>query len=274
MKKRTQKLLKIITLTMMVASLLVGCTAKKEEEKKVIKVGGTEVSKVTYDAVEKEYSKLGYKTEFVLFDSNVLSITAANDGQVDISMGQHKKFMETFNKGQNENLNMVEPYGYYTGIGLYSEKYKSVEEFPNGAKIAIMNDAMNMDIGMRVLQDAGLIELEKNHTGSYTITDVTKNPKNIQIIDMEQAQTVRSLQDMDGALVFFTHMFNAKKDPSKYLVRDKQSVDYPISPIVKAENKDKQWAIDFAKALKVKSVRDEIDAKFPGVFTHYEYNGK
>lgn len=270
MKFRASKLLKFIALAIMISSLLVGCGNKKEDEKKVIKVGGTEISKVTYDAIEKEYAKLGYKTEFVLFDSNVLVVTAANDGEVDISIGQHKKFIETFNQGQKGDLHMLEPYGYYTGIGLYSEKYKSVSEFPEGAKIAIMNDAMNMDIGMHVLEDAGLIELAKDHQGAYTIADIAKNPKNIQIIDMEQAQTVRSLEDMDGSLVFFTHMFNAGKDPSTYLVRDKQSVDYPIGPVVKAENKDKQWAIDYAKCLKIQSVKDEIDAKFPGVYTHYK----
>ena len=43
-----------------------------------------------------------------------------------------------------------------------------------------------------------------------------------------------------------------------------------MSPIVKSENIDKQWAIDFAKCLKIDSVKQKIDKEFLGVFTHYE----
>lgn len=277
--------IKILLLMILVVTVMLGgCNSAKQSknlvdgdenkedvmEDRIIKVGGTETSQYVFDAINEEYEKLGYKAEFVLFDSNVLPITAANDGSIDISFGQHIKFMEQFNKENKGNLVMMEPYGYYTGIGLYSEKHDSIEEFPEGAKISIMNDVMNMNRGLEILDDIGLIKLSDKNKGHYTIIDIVDNPKKIEIIEMEQAQTVRSLDEMDGAIVFFTHMHNAGKDPSKYLARDKNADKYPMSPIVKEKNKNKQWAIDFANCLKIDSVKEKIDKEFPGVFIHYE----
>ncbi|MDR0880477.1 MAG: methionine-binding protein [Clostridioides sp.] len=278
--KKAKRLIAIMATLMMVftmtacSSKTTGDAEKKETEKteatdKVIKVGGTEISKVYYDAMQSEYEKMGYKTEFVLFDSNPVILEACNSGQVDVALGQHAKFVESFNETKGGKLAMVKPYGFYTGIGLYSEKYKKAEEFPDGSTIAIMNDPMNMDIGLRTLQKAGLIKLGEDK-GTYSIVDVKENPKNLKIMDMDQAQTVRSLSDMDGALVFFTHMNNAGKDPASYIVRDDVSVNAPMGVIVKKESADKKWATDYASTLRNESVQKTITDKFPKVFTFYK----
>lgn len=253
---------------------LSACSTKNEDKNtkadKIIKIGGTEISQVSYEAMNKEFEKMGYKTEFICFDANPVVLEACNSGEVDVALGQHRKFVKSFDENNGGDLEMVKPYGYYTGIGLYSEKYDSVKEFPKGATIAIMNDAMNMDIGLRVLEKAGLIKLNQKDSGAYTLVDIDENPKNLNIVDMDQAQTVRSLEDMDGALVFFTHMNNAGKDPKSYIVRDDQSVNCPMGPIVKKANSNEKWAVDFASCLRVKSVQKEIDKSFPGVFTFYK----
>ncbi len=42
---------------------------------------------------------------------------------------------------------------------MYSEKYDSVEEIPDGAKIGLCNDRANQTRGLIMLQDLGLINL-------------------------------------------------------------------------------------------------------------------
>lgn len=254
-----------------VALAIAGCggqSSNDSKEKKTVKVGGTSISVVTYEAIKPFFEKMGYKTEFVMFDSNPVVVEAVNSGQVDIALGQHKKYIETLNKTKGMNLAMVKPYGYYTGIGLYSEKYKSIDEIPQNGKIAIMNDPMNMAIALRVLQDAKLITL-KEGVAMPTIVDIVDNPKHLQIIDMDQAQTVAALADVDAACVFFTHMSNAKKDPKAYLLRDKEMVNIPMGVIVKADNVNAKWAVDFAKCFREKDVQTYINNKFPGVFEFY-----
>ncbi|TQQ84071.1 methionine-binding protein [Peptacetobacter hominis] len=263
--------LKAIISTMLISTLLLaGCssgTDTSNEEKTNIKIGGTSISQVTYEAIKPIYEDMGYTTEFVMFDSNPVVLEACNNGDVDIALGQHKKYVESFNESKNADLGMAKPYGYYTGIGLYSEKYDSIEDIPNGSQIAIMNDPMNMAIALNILQDAGLIEL--NDVDNPTIADIKTNKKNIEIIDMDQAQTVTSLEDMAAACIFFTHMSNAGKDPSTYLLRDKEMINIPMGVIVKNENIESKWATDFAKCFREESVQKEINEKFPGVFEFY-----
>ena len=118
------------------------------------------------------------------------------------------------------------------------------------------------------LKDAYIL-IDYNLEQSINKININQNSKKLNIVDMDQAQTVRSLQDMDGALVFFTHMYNAGKDPKTYILRDQQSINCPMGPITKAENASSQWAVDFASCLRVPSVQEEINAAFPGVFTFY-----
>lgn len=238
------------------------------EAKTSIKIGGTSISQITYEAIKDDFEAMGYKTEFVSFDSNPVVLEACNNGEVDMALGQHLKFVQSFNQSKSGDLDMAKPYGYYTGIGLYSEKYDSVAAIPDNAQIAIMNDAMNMDIALTILQENGLIKLNDN-VDTYTVADIVENPKNLQIVDMDQAQTVTALQDMDAACVFFTHMANAGKDPSKYIARDTQMINYPLGVIVKKENVESKWATDFAKCFKIEGVQAEINEAFPGVFTFY-----
>lgn len=269
-----RKILMTLVLSILMGLSLTACGTgndnelKGEENNGTIKIGGTSISEVTYSAIKEDFEEMGYETEFIAFDSNPVVLEACNSGEVDMALGQHLKFVESFNENNSGNLDMARPYGYYTGIGLYSEKYDSVEEIPDGAEIAIMNDAMNMDIALHILQDNGLIKLRED-VDTYTVADIVENPKNLKVIDMDQAQTVTALQDMDAACVFFTHMGNAGKDPASYIARDTQLINYPMGVIVKKEDVNSDWAVDFAKCFKNNNVQDEINEAFPGVFTFY-----
>ena len=109
-------------------------------------------------------------------------------------------------KAMDQDLAMVKPYGMYTGIGLYPEKYNSVDEIPDGSEIAVMNDATNEDVALRILEDAGLIKISDD-VELATVADITENSKNLDIIEMEQAQTVTALDDMAaGMLLVYTYV--------------------------------------------------------------------
>lgn len=253
---------------------LIACSKKEDKKEEAssktkIKIGCTNFSKISLELASDEIKKMGYEVEYVLFDTNVLPLTAANDGSVDISFGQHEKFVQNFNSQNKGNLAMVEPHVYTTGIGLYSEKHKKIEDIPTGGKIAIMNDAMNLDRGLKILQDAGLIKLDQKEGKASTVLDIKENPKKLELVQVEQMQTVSSLKDVDASIVFFTHMFNAKKDVTSYLARDKDAKDYPMGIITKEENKNQKWAVDIAKALKSESAQKKINDHFKGVFEFY-----
>lgn len=276
-----KKLVGALLTVAMVSVLLAGCgkdSAQKESkepkttqktEKEVIKIAGTgSVSQSFYEAFKEKYEAKGYKTEFIAFDSNPVCLEACASGEVDISLGQQKKFVESYNENNGGDLEMVKPYGMYTGIGLYSEKYDSVDQIPEGSQIAVMNDATNEDVSLRILQEAGLIKLAED-VKFATVADITENPKNLEMIEMEQAQTVTALEDMAAACCWFTHMSASGKDPSSYLVRDQVMVNYPMGVIANSKDAKSDWAVAMAECLRDSEVQEKINETFPKVFEFY-----
>lgn len=238
-------------------------SAKKTE----ITIACTETTQAMVAAVVPIMAEKGYKVTYKVFDNNKNTLVAANDGSLDAVMVVHKPFLESFNKANNGDLVMLKPYLYAVGMGLYSEKYKSVEQIPDGATIALMNDAMNMDRALRILGDAGLITLKAN-TDKATVLDIAQNPHNFKFKDMDQTQTVRALPDVDASIAFFSHMRNANKDFKSYLIRDKHPEDYPQGVIVKAKNADAPWAADLVSAFRSEKVMKFAEEYYGGL---YEY---
>jgi len=242
---------------------------KSESKEKVIKIAGTaSVSEVFYEAFKEKYEAMGYKTEFIAFDSNPVCLEACASGETDISLGQQKKFVQSYNENNGADLDMVKPYGMFTGIGLYSEKYESIDDIPDGSQIAVMNDATNEDVSLKILETAGLIKLSDD-VEFVTVADITENPKNLEIIEMEQAQTVTALDDMAAACCWFTHMSASGKDPSSYLIRDEVMINYPMGVIANAEDAASDWAVAMAECLRDPEVQAAIDEVFPNVFEFY-----
>ncbi len=242
---------------------------KSESKEKVIKIAGTaSVSEVFYEAFKEKYEAMGYKTEFIAFDSNPVCLEACASGETDISLGQQKKFVQSYNENNGADLDMVKPYGMFTGIGLYSEKYESIDDIPDGSQIAVMNDATNEDVSLKILESAGLIKLSDD-VEFVTVADITENPKNLEIIEMEQAQTVTALDDMAAACCWFTHMSASGKDPSSYLIRDEVMINYPMGVIANAEDAASDWAVAMAECLRDPEVQAAIDEVFPNVFEFY-----
>lgn len=269
-----RRLLGVLLVVAMVGTLAAGCgsksaeSEKKTEDKKVIKIAGTAVSEVFYEAFKDKYEAEGYKTEFVSFDSNPVCLEACASGETDVSLGQQKKFALSYNENNGADLDMVKPYGMYTGIGLYSEKYKSVDEIPEGSQIAVMNDATNEDVSLKILEETGLIKLADD-VDLATVADIVDNPKNLEIVEMEQAQTVTALEDMAAACCWFTHMSAAGKDPSSYIVRDNVMVNYPMGVITKGDDVQSDWAVAMAECLRDSDVQKKINETYPNVFEFY-----
>lgn len=239
------------------------------EDKKEITVACTETTQALVDKAASVMEEQGYTVEYQVFDNNMNTLVACNDGSVDAVFVVHKPFMESFNEGNDADLVMLEPYVYTSYMGLFSEKYDSIDEIPDGATIAIPNDAMNMDRALRILASGGLITLEEDVEQCST-TDIKENPKELQFMDMDQTQTVRSLEDTDAVVAFFSHMRNAGKDFNTYLLRDSDPNAYPTALVVKEENKDAQWAIDLNNAFLNDDIKAFAEEYYGGLYEYYE----
>ena len=80
--------------------------------------------------------KQGIHIKVVEFSDYITPDKALADGDIDLVSYQHKPFLDNFNKQNGTDL---VPIGNTTlmRMGIYSDKYKSVDALPDGAVIAI-----------------------------------------------------------------------------------------------------------------------------------------
>ncbi|WP_267202309.1 MetQ/NlpA family ABC transporter substrate-binding protein [Limosilactobacillus kribbianus] len=152
---------------------------------------------------------------------------ALQNGDVDLNAFQHKLFLKNWNQAHKTNIVSLGD-TFITPIRVYSKKYKSIKDLPNGATIAVPNDATNESRALTVLKNAGLFTLKKG-TKLATANSIASNPKNIKIKELAADQTARSLNDVDAAVVNTNYAQAA-------------GLNYKSAIFVEPINKDaKQW---------------------------------
>ncbi|TVY03078.1 MetQ/NlpA family ABC transporter substrate-binding protein [Cohnella terricola] len=149
---------------------------------------------------EKAKKELNVDIQLIEFADYTLPNLALANNEVDINSFQHLAFLSKFNV--EHNLDIV-PIGstVVAPLGLYSQKYKTVDEIPEGSKIAIPDDPSNQGRGLLVLQQAGLIKLKDNPGLFATPDDIVENPHKIKIVPVVAQQTPRVLPDVAASII-------------------------------------------------------------------------
>lgn len=72
---------------------------------------------------------------------------------------------------------------------------------PNKALESDENDAVNESRSLYLLQSAGLLKLKVSGDALATMSDVVSNPKSLDLKEVDAAQTARSLDSTDAAVI-------------------------------------------------------------------------
>lgn len=160
---------------------------------------------------------------------------ALKSGDIDLNAFQHYAFLKSWNKSNGGGIVAIGN-TYIAPIRLYSKKYHKLSELPDGATIAVPNDATNESRALYVLKNAGLITLRKGKK-LVTVADIVKNPHDLKIKEVGAEQTSRVLSSVDAAVVN-----NDYAGPAG--LTDKQTIY--IEPI----NKDSEQWINFIATTK------------------------
>lgn len=233
---------------------------------KEIKIGATAGPHTeVVEAVAKEAEKQGIHIKVVEFSDYITPDKALADGDIDLVSYQHKPFLDNFNKQNGTDL---VPIGntILMRMGIYSDKYKSVDALPDGAVIAIPNDPTNGGRGLALLQRAGLLKLKDGVGFKATPADVVDNPKHFQFKEIEAAQLPRSLGDVDAAVITMNYVMSAGlnvKEQGIFL----EPKDEPLAVMVlavKAKDKDNPTYKKIAEIFHSDAVKKFIADKYNG----------
>ena len=142
---------------------------------------------------------------------------------MDLNWFQHISYLANYNVDNDDDLQIVGPTAIFP-MGLYSKNHKSVDEIPEGGKIAIPNDAVNEARAINVLKSAGLLKL-KSDTLQPTENDIDKDNSKVNVTAVEANQTVASMSSVDGSVVNNDFLDDANLDPKNALFQDDASQD-------------------------------------------------
>ena len=159
----------------------------------------------------------GIDLEIVQFSDYVTPNNALANGEIDLNAFQHRIYLqsEIDNYGyeiQNIGNTFIIP------LNLYSQKVSSVDELKDGDVVAIPDDLTNGGRALKVLEAAGLIELDPNAAFNPTVDDITSYKVNITIEELK-ANTIPSvLPDVAAAVVNGNYAldFGLKTDEAIY----------------------------------------------------------
>ncbi|RMB62103.1 MetQ/NlpA family ABC transporter substrate-binding protein [Tessaracoccus antarcticus] len=144
--------------------------------------------------VQKELAAdAGIKLEIVEFDDFVLPNEALASGEIDANYFQHLPYLEDqikekgyeFDHGEGIH---IEPYA------AFSSKYDSLADVPDGATIAITNDAANQIRGLRVLEAEGQLKDVADDSNVLSLTP-EQNPRGFKFAENQPEVIVQQLED-------------------------------------------------------------------------------
>src|SRR5690606_28817998 len=131
---------------------------------------------------------------------------------LDANYFQTKPYLDNFNSGKGTDLVIVKGV-HVEPFGGYSDKYKTLEELPEGATIAIPNEGSNSGRALLLLQKAGLLELKDPSNALATPSDITSNPRKFKFRQRETAMLPRGLTHLDLTMMNTNEALQAKHNP-------------------------------------------------------------
>lgn len=215
--------------------------------------------------VVDDLAEQGIDLQIVEYTDYVVPNTAVEDGEDDANYFQHTPYMENFNAERGTHLVAVGDV-HYEPMGIYAGQTTSLDALPDGATIAVPNDATNEGRALLLLQAQGLITIDEAAGLECTPNDITENPKNLVFKELEAAMLPQTVEEVDLSVINSNYALQAGFNPveDSLAIESADSTPYPNVIAVKEGNEDNEAIQALVKALQSDKVRDYIEETYGG----------
>ena len=219
------------------------------------------------EAAREVLASKGYDLKIVEYTDYVLPNNALDSGDLDANYFQHTPYLEQFNKEQGTHLVAVGKV-HFEPMSIYAGTVKDLKDIPAGTKVGIPNDATNGGRALLLLEANGLIKLNPDAGVTATKLDITENPYNLEIVEMEAAQLPLSLGDLGFAAINANYALQNKLTQDDALAtEDAESVaakTYGNVVVVKEGNENLPGIAELMEVLHGQTVVDFINNTYGG----------
>ncbi len=296
-KKLLKRILSTIAVSALSLSMLSGCAAAQTQsagQQAAPEAGGEEAEaetsseqkgKITVAAsptphaeilaeAAKLLSEEGWELEVVEFEDYVQPNLVVDSGEIDANYFQHIPYLDDFNKENGTHL--VNAGGiHYEPFGIYPGTKKDLSELADGDVIAVPNDTTNEARALLLLQDNGIITLKEDAGLTATVKDITENPMNIEIQEMEAAQVSRVIGEVSFVVLNGNYAleagFSVGKDAVAYEKSDSEAAKTYVNIIAVSEGRENEEGIQaLVKVLKSDEIKNFINNTYDGAVVPFE----
>ena len=210
--------------------------------------------------------KYNLDVELVQFNDYVMPNEALHQGDIDVNAYQNKPYLDVQAKQRGYKFAIVGNTFVYPLAG-YSKKIKNINELKNGSTIIIPNDPTNSGRSLLLLQTAGLLKLNPASGMFPTLNDISANPKELKILEMEAPQLPRALDDQNVTIAIINATFatpiglNAQRDG---IFVEGKSSPYVNAVVSREDNKNEEKVKKFVKAYQSDEVEQAAKLAFKG----------
>lgn len=248
--------------------LLFALTACGGNEGKLV-VGASNVPHAEIlEKVKPILEEQGVELEIVTFQDYVLPNKGLADKELDANYFQHIPYLES--QMADNGYDFVNAGGIHIEpIGVYSKKYKSLEELPEGATVIMSNSVADHGRILTMLESKGLIKLKEGiDTTKATVVDIAENPKKINFkADVEAGllPQVYKNDEGDAVLINTNYAIDAGLNPLEDAIAIEGSDSPYVNVIaVRAGDEKREEITKLVEALRSKEIQDFILAEYKG----------
>ena len=244
-----------------------GSTDKEESSTLVVGASNTPHA-IILEQVEPILEKQGIDLKIEPYQDYVLPNQDLDSGDIDANYFQHIPYFE----GQIKDFG----YDFVTAggihiepIGIYSKKYKSLSELPEGATILLSNSVADHGRMLSLLEQEGLIKLKEGIDKTEAeISDIVENPKNFKFDAETEASLLYQMyenEEGDAVLINSNYAIDNGLNPLEDAIAIENS-DSPYVNIIAVragdENDEKIKAL--VEALRSEEIQEFILEKWGG----------
>ncbi len=261
-----KKTLTLVLAAALAALSLVSCSSNEEDKTITVAASSTPHAEIL-EQCKAPLEEKGYTLEIKVMDDYITPNTSTESGDVDANFFQHQPYLDSFNEENGTHLVSVAKV-HYEPFGIYAGTCSSLDEIPDGASIAVPNDTTNEARALLLLADNGLIELADGVGLNATKNDITANPKNLDIREMEAALVPNVLSEVAVGVINGNYALGAGLKVSEAIAAeapDSLAAETYVNVLVCKEgneNSDKIKAL--VEVINTDAIRDYINSTYDG----------
>lgn len=216
------------------------------------------------EAVKPIAARSGLDIQIVEFKDYIAPNAALDAGELQANSFQNQPYLDNQTAERGYKIETVAQTVNFP-VGIYSKKYRSWDAVPQGASLSIPNDPTNGGRFLLLLQDKGALKLKADVGFKPRVTDIIDNSKKFRIVEVDAAQTARTLDEVDAAGINTNFATQAGLDPVKDpILREDPKGPYTNIIVVRSADRDKPWVKTLVHSYQTPEIREFVLTKFKG----------